>query len=70
MAQQPFLLKVIGIPHIPSITQINARPDAGTNGDIVFKIDVGTTNIRILEAKEDVEKRAMSRYHPGDHKNK
>lgn len=59
MAQQAFLLKVIGIPHIPSIIQINARPDAGTNSNIVFKVDVGTTNVRILEAKEDIEKRDL-----------
>lgn len=55
MAQQAFKLKVIGIPYIPSVTQINARPDAGTNQDLVFKIDVGTTDILIIDVKEDVE---------------
>lgn len=55
MAQQPFKLKVIGIPAIPSITQINARPDAGTNQDLVFKVDVGATDILIIDVKEDVE---------------
>ena len=45
MAQQPFLLKVIGIPHIPSITEINIRSGPGTNFMLIFKIPVGTTDI-------------------------
>ena len=45
MAQPAFKLKVIGIPHIPSVVQINARPDAGTNQDLLFKVDVGITDM-------------------------
>src|SRR5690606_667516 len=55
MTQEALKLKVIGIPHIPSIKQVNARPDAGTNGDVLFKVDVGTTDILIIDAKADVE---------------
>ena len=55
MAQQPFKLKVIGIPHIPAVTQINVRPDAGTNQDLIFKVDVGVSDIPIIDVKEDVE---------------
>lgn len=57
MEQQPLKLKIIGIPHIPSITQVNARPDANTNGNIVFKVDVGLTDIMVINVKEDSEKR-------------
>ncbi|MGJ3239144.1 MAG: peptidoglycan DD-metalloendopeptidase family protein [Anaerolineae bacterium] len=53
MSQQPLKLKVIGIPHIPSITQINARLDATTTTDIAFKIDVGTTDIPIIDVQAD-----------------
>ena len=56
MVQQTLKLKVIGIPHIPSVTQINIRPDAGTNQDLIFKVDVGITDITVIDVKEDVEK--------------
>lgn len=55
MAQQPFLLKVIGIPHIPSVTEVNIRSGPGTNFELVFKIPVGSTNISIIEVKKDNE---------------
>lgn len=57
MAQQPLMLKIIGIPHIPSIVEVNARPDAGTNSDILFKVPVGTTNVPVIDAKADVQQR-------------
>src|SRR5687768_12728931 len=59
MAQQAFLLKVIGIPHIPSITEVNIRSDAGTNQNLVFKVPVGTSNLPISEVKIDLEGRAL-----------
>lgn len=59
MAQQPLKLKIIGIPHIPSITQVNARPDATTNSNTMFKVDVGTTDITVVNVKEDLEKRDL-----------
>ncbi|MEO1287569.1 MAG: peptidoglycan DD-metalloendopeptidase family protein [Chloroflexota bacterium] len=57
MAQQALKLKVIGIPHIPSITLINARPDAGTNGEVAFKVPVGETDVTVIDVKEDIEKK-------------
>lgn len=57
MAQQAFLLKVIGLPHIPSITEVNIRSGAGTNKDLIFKVPVGANNITILEAQTDIENR-------------
>ena len=60
MAQQALKLKVIGIPHIPGVTQINIRPDAGTNQNINFKVDVGTTGITVIDVKEDVEKKNLN----------
>ncbi|MDQ7027876.1 MAG: M23 family metallopeptidase [Anaerolineae bacterium] len=59
MAQQPFIAKVIGIPHIPSIVQINVRTGPGTNADIAFKSPVGTANLPIIEVQEDAEKRNL-----------
>lgn len=57
MAQQTLSLKVIGLPHIPSITEINARSGAGTNNSIMFKVPVGTNNVIILDVQEDGESR-------------
>lgn len=55
MAQQPLKLNVIGIPHIPSVKEINARPDASTIGDVVFKVAVGTRDVMIIDAKQDTQ---------------
>ncbi|MGB7339574.1 MAG: peptidoglycan DD-metalloendopeptidase family protein [Phototrophicaceae bacterium] len=60
MSQQALKLKVIGIPHIPSVTEINARPDASTIGDVVFKVAVGTSDVLIIDAKEDLQKRDLN----------
>lgn len=59
MAQEPFKLKVIGIPHIPSIVEVNTRADASTEVDILFKVPVGTTDIQIIDAKEDNQGRNL-----------
>lgn len=55
MAQQPFLALVIGIPAIPTVTQVNIRSGPGTNTDLIFKVAVGTTNLPIIEVKADAE---------------
>ncbi|GAB5491174.1 MAG: hypothetical protein Phog2KO_13890 [Phototrophicaceae bacterium] len=60
MEQEPLKLKIIGIPHIPSITQVNVRPDASTNGNVVFKVDVGLSDIIVINVKEDSEKREQN----------
>lgn len=59
MAQQPFIANIIGIPHIPSIVEINVRTGPGTNVDIAFKSPVGTANLPIIEVQEDAEKRNL-----------
>lgn len=59
MAQQPFVAKVIGIPHIPSIVEVNIRTGPGTNFDLAFKVPVGTANVPIIEVQQDVEKREL-----------
>ena len=60
MVQQPFVAKVIGIPHIPTIVEINVRTGPGTNYPIAFKSPVGTTNLPIIEVQEDNEKKNQS----------
>jgi uncharacterized protein YgiM (DUF1202 family) len=57
MAQQALLLKFIGIPTNPIVTEVNIRADAGTNFALLFKVPVGTSNIPVLDAKADLENR-------------
>src|SRR5687767_14855100 len=59
MSQQPFVAKVIGIPHIPSIVEINVRSGPSTEVPLAFKVPVGTANLPIIEVQEDVEKRNL-----------
>jgi murein DD-endopeptidase MepM/ murein hydrolase activator NlpD len=55
--QPAFVLKAIGLPNNPGVTEVNIRSDAGTNQALIFKVPVGTSNVQILEAKADVESR-------------
>ena len=59
MAQQPFLAKIIGIPHIPSIVEVNVRIGPSTEVDLAFKTPVGTANLPIIEVQEDAQKRNL-----------
>jgi uncharacterized protein YraI len=59
MSQQPFVAKVIGIPHIPSIVEINVRSGPSTEVPLAFKVPVGTANLPIIEVQEDTEKRNL-----------
>lgn len=60
MAQQPFSATVIGIPHIPSITQVNVRSGPGTNFLLTKKVAVGTGNLAVLEVELDAQQRALN----------
>ncbi len=55
MSDKPCLATVLGIPTIPSITEINVRSGPGTNFDIAFKAPVGMGEMEILEVKIDNE---------------
>lgn len=48
-----FTAKIIGIPHIPTITHVNIRADANKSSALVFKIPVGTANLNVVEVKVD-----------------
>lgn len=60
MAQQAFSATIIGIPHIPSITQVNVRSGPGTNFLLTQKLAVGTSNLNVLEVKTDDQERALN----------
>lgn len=60
MAIQPLTAQVVGIPHIPSIRQVNVRDGAGTSSNLIFKTDVGTSNLAVIEVVEDVDKRNLN----------
>jgi hypothetical protein len=53
MSEQTPQARIRGIPHIPSITQVNVRGGPTTDTDIVFKIPVGMSGLDILEVQPD-----------------
>jgi uncharacterized protein YraI len=60
MASQPFLATIIGIPHIPTVTEINVRAGAGTSFAQVFRAQVGLANLRVNDVKADAENKQMA----------
>lgn len=52
--------RIRGIPHIPSITEVNVRSNAGTNQSIVFKIPVGMSGLTVLDVRPDVEQKHLN----------
>lgn len=60
MAQESFMARVIGIPHIPSITQVNVRSGPGTNYLLTHKIAVGVGGLEVLAVEEDAQQRALN----------
>lgn len=60
MTLQQLTARVVGIPHIPSIRQVNVRDGAGTSNNLIFKTDVGTSNLVVLDVAEDVDKRNLN----------
>lgn len=55
-----FRASILGIPHIPSIVQINVRSGPGTNFDILFKAQVGTADLPIRQVKPDDQRRSLN----------
>jgi len=52
--------RIRGIPHIPSITEVNVRSSAGTNQGLLFKIPVGMSGLTILEVRPDIEQKHLN----------
>lgn len=59
MANQPFLARILGIPHIPTVRQINVRSAPTVSSQLLFKADVGTSNLGILDVQPDAEGREL-----------
>jgi hypothetical protein len=49
------LARIIGIPNMPNVTEVNVRPTPGTNQAVAFKVPVGMSGQRIQEVQPDVE---------------
>lgn len=49
---------VRGIPHIPSVTEVNVRSGPGTNFDVAFTVPVGMDSLKILDVNSDAEGKA------------
>jgi hypothetical protein len=49
------LARIIGIPNMPNVTEVNVRPTPGTNRAVAFKVPVGMSGQRIQEVQPDVE---------------
>lgn len=54
-----FKAKIIGIPHIPTITQVNIRTEPAKTGTLLFKVDVGTANLDVVDVKPDAGNEAQ-----------
>lgn len=55
-----FKAKIIGIPHIPTITQVNIRTEPNKGSALMFKVDVGTANLDIIDVKPDAANDAQA----------
>lgn len=60
MAIQPFLVRIVGIPHIASVTEVNVRSGPSTNAELAFKAPVGMPNLSVLDVKPDAENKALA----------
>lgn len=49
---------VRGIPHIPSVTEVNVRSGPATSFDVIFTVPVGMDSLKILDVSTDAEKKA------------
>lgn len=49
------LVTIRGLPHIPSIKEINVRTGPGTGFDLAFKAEVGMSGLKILDVQPDNE---------------
>ena len=48
-----FKAKIIGIPHIPMIVEVNIRAEANKGATLLFKIPVGTAGLDVIDVKAD-----------------
>jgi hypothetical protein len=60
MSDQPCLATIRGLPHHPSITEVNVRAGPGTNYTIVLQGPVGMSGMDILEVRADEEGRNLN----------
>lgn len=49
---------VRGIPHIPSVTEVNVRNGPGTSSEVIFTVPVGMDSLKILDVAADTESKA------------
>lgn len=55
-----FKAKIIGIPHIPTITQVNIRAEPTKTANLMFKVDVGISNLTVTDVKPDAANDAQA----------
>ncbi len=60
MAGQPYHIIIRGLPHIPAITEVNARSGPGTNFDIVAKLAIGLEFSQVKEITQDNESKGFN----------
>jgi len=60
MSGEPFLANIVGIPHIPMITEVNVRSGPAVSRKPMFRIPVGTRGLRIKEVNTDAEGRNLN----------
>jgi hypothetical protein len=53
MSNTMFTARIRGLPHIPTIVEINTRSGPSTSYDIAFKAQVGLANLTVLDVKAD-----------------
>ena len=54
-----FKAKIIGIPNIPIITEVNVRAEPNKDSTLLFKIPVGTTDLEVIDVKADMRNEAQ-----------
>lgn len=60
MAGQPYHIIIRGLPHIPTVTEVNARSGPGTNFDIVAKLAIGLEFSQVKEIAQDSEGKGLN----------
>lgn len=60
MTGQNYRVVIRGLPHIPTITEVNARSGPGTNYDILAKLSVGMELAQVLEIAEDNQGKGLN----------
>ncbi len=60
MAGQPYRIIIRGIPHLPTVTEVNARSGPSTTFDIVAKLAVGLEFSQVNSIAEDREGKGLN----------